>query len=107
MKEVNSMKIKPTNNFLYAIFDDGKSVAVAFTATRYNIAGQRIVHPQLDGVLKHTGMFRDLIYNDHLYIAVVYENTLTEEELIAALNTKPVQHSDVALVAAAGIVPMF
>ena len=98
---------KKQNDFLYAISEDGKSIAVAFTATRSNIAGQRIVHQQLDGVLNHTGMFRDLIYNDHLYIAVVYENTLTEEELIAALNTKPVQHSDVALVATSGIVPMF
>lgn len=99
--------MKEINSFLYAISDDGKTVAVAFTATYSNIAGQQIVKQQLDGVLPHTGMFRDLIYNGYLYIARVYENNISEEELVVALNAKTDRLSDVELVSAAGIVAMF
>lgn len=80
--------MKNINDFLYEISEDGSEVTIARKA-KSNLAGQMAVNQQMEGVLTRTGMYRDVVYEGYFYIGIIFHNTISEEELVAALSVPP------------------
>ena len=78
--------MKIVNNFIYQISEDGTTVTIARKAYLSNLAGQMLVNRQMEGILVHTGLYRDMVFEGYIYTGLIFNLTITEEELVAALS---------------------
>ena len=80
------MTIKKAGNFLYGYQNCGKEVAVAKASVASDLSGQLEVHERLDSAIEFTGMFCVVDYNSFSYTALLFNNTISEEDLVWLLT---------------------
>lgn len=79
-----SSEMKHVGNFLYQYRDDG-TVAIASKAYFSNLAGQLLVHQQMEKKAKWTKLYCDMVYNEFRYAGLIFEN-IPEDKLIQVLQ---------------------
>ena len=79
-----SREMKHVGNFLYQYRDNG-TVAIAYKAFVSNLAGQMIVHEQMDEKAKWTRYCWDMVYDGFRYAGLIFEN-ISEDKLIQILQ---------------------